>query len=277
MKRVFIGATVLAASLASCGDRRPPAPARPETRAAGPESRPLPTAFEQTIPGATAVLHMVPVPPVAPGGPPFFVSSSEVPWEIYDVFALRLDDPAGAGAADAITRPSRPYLPPDRGWGHEGYPAMSITFEGANRFCDWLSRRTGRRYRLPTETEWEHAARAGSAGRWSCGDDAAALADHAWYAANSEGTTRPVGAKKPNAWGLHDVHGNVAEWAITADLKAVTCGGSYRDDPAGVASAARARPSPAWQRSDPQIPKSPWWLTDGPFVGFRVVTDSNGR
>jgi formylglycine-generating enzyme required for sulfatase activity len=268
MNRITI---VLLAAVLACG-RPDAAPAAQEASASKPASRPLPVAFDQTIPGTTATLHMVPVPAPAGGGAPFLISSTEVTWDVYDVFALRLDDP-GNTSADAITRPSKPYLPPDYGWGHAGYPAMSVTFEAACKFCDWLSRRTGRRYRLPTEAEWEHAARAGATSPWCFGSDANAIVDWAWCAVNADDTTHPVARKKPNALGLYDVHGNVAEWCVTADLKAVTCGGSFRDDPSQLDCAARVPPTRAWQRTDPQEPKSSWWLSDGPFVGFRVVTD----
>ena len=273
MKRLaFAAILAIASSFQGCGR---PAAQRPAP-AAHPESRPtaaaLPAAFEQTIPGATATLHMRPVPPVAAGKPAFFMSASEITWDVYDAFALRLDEPENK-AADAITRPSKPYIPPDYGFGHSGYAAMSITFEAACRFCDWLSKKTGRRYRLPTEAEWEHAARAGAVTAWCCGDDPAALVDYAWFGANAEDVTRPVCSKKPNAWGFYDLHGNVAEWCTTADLQATTCGGSFRDDPADLKFSSRAPYSDAWQRRDPQLPKSPWWLSDGPFVGFRVVTE----
>ena len=84
---------------------------------------PLPTAFDQTIPGTTATIHLVPIPALPGGGAHFLMSASEVTWDVYDAFALRLDEPE-TRAADAITRPSKPYLPPDRGWGHAGYAAM---------------------------------------------------------------------------------------------------------------------------------------------------------
>jgi hypothetical protein len=241
-----------------------------------PASASLPSAFDQTIPGAPVTLHMVPVSSPVPGGEPFFIASTEITWDLYDVYAMRLDDP-DSKAADAITRPSKPYLPPDRGWGHAGFPAMCITFKGASEFCAWLSKRTGRRFRLPTDVEWEHAARAGALTAWCCGDEASALGDHAWCSMNSEDMTHPVGKKKPNAIGLYDMHGNVAEWCVTADSKPVTCGGSFRDDPDGLKCAARVPPSKAWQRTDPQEPKSPWWLTDAPFIGFRVVTDASSQ
>jgi formylglycine-generating enzyme required for sulfatase activity len=274
-RSLVIGFLALVPAVPGCGEAGSPAPP-PAAATSRPKPAPLPPAFDQTIPGATAVLHMVPIPHPMPGRPPFFISTTEITWDLYDVFALRLDDP-GDPKVDAITRPSKPYLPPDRGWGHAGYPAMSITFEGATRFCDWLTKRVGRRYRLPTDVEWEHAARAGALTSFCFGDDELGLPDYAWCAVNSDEVTHPVGTKKPNAWGLFDVHGNVAEWCVTSDLKATTCGGSYRDDPADLKYAARANPSAAWQRSDPQIPKSPWWLTDGPFVGFRVVTDATQK
>jgi formylglycine-generating enzyme required for sulfatase activity len=209
------------------------------------------------------------------------MSRTEITWEAFDVFIYALDDEKGAPplpdeGPDAVSRPSKPYLPPDRGFGHDGYAAISMSFATAAEFCRWLTARSGRHYRLPTESEWEYACRAGASTKFSFGNDAAALADHAWYRANSGSAPHPVGGRKPNRWGFHDMHGNVAEWCTAADGSPVTRGGSYLDDADGVACAARAVPSPAWNASDPQIPKSRWWLSDAPFVGFRVVCDNPG-
>jgi formylglycine-generating enzyme required for sulfatase activity len=164
----------------------------------------------------------------------------------------------------------------------------------ARTFCNWLSAKTGRYYRLPTEAEWEYACRAGTTTAYSFGDDPAQLADHAWSFDNSNEKYHPVGQKKPNPWGLFDMHGNVAEWVLdqhdtqfyakqadgvadnplntptTLDPRVVR-GGSWDDDPEMLRSAARGKSTPDWKQRDPQIPKSIWYSTDAPFVGFRIV------
>lgn len=206
---------------------------------------------------------------------PFWISKNEITWEAFDVFVYRLDgqgDAAKSGA-DAVTRPSKPYLPPDRGFGHEGFAAISMSHKTAAEFCKWLSARSGKQYRLPTEKEWEHACRAGSNSAYGFGDDAAMLGDFAWYSSNAESVPHAVGKKKPNSWGLQDMHGNVQEWCVDADGKPLTKGGSYRDSADKLKISARAVPEASWNASDPQIPKSSWWLSDAPFVGFRVVCE----
>ena len=102
--------------------------------------------------------------------------------------------------------------PNDQGWGRDRRPVIKVSWEDANAYCRWLTEQTGREYRLPTEAEWEYACRAGSTGDWCFGDDEAQLKDYAWYGENSGNETHPVGEKKPNAFGLYDVHGNVWEW-----------------------------------------------------------------
>jgi formylglycine-generating enzyme required for sulfatase activity len=196
---------------------------------------------------------------------------------------------------DAVTRPTAQYI--DLSWGmgkQGGFPANSMSQHTAMMYCHWLYLKTGVFYRLPTEAEWEYACRAGTATTWYFGDDSKVIGEYAWFAGNSSEKYQKVGQKKPNAWGLFDMIGNVSEWTLdqyTADYftklaanpvnpriepstkypKTVR-GGGYLDQPAAMRSAARNKSEPAWNKRDPQIPKSKWWLTDGMSVGFRVVS-----
>mgnify|MGYP001757301224 CR=1 FL=1 len=92
------------------------------------------------------------------------------------------------------------------------HPVTGVSWHMAQTYVAWLGQRTGQRYHLPSETQWEYAARAGSLTRWSSGDDPNALADHAWFAANSGQALHPVASRRANPWGLHDLHGSVWEW-----------------------------------------------------------------
>jgi formylglycine-generating enzyme required for sulfatase activity len=96
-------------------------------------------------------------------------------------------------------------------WSNKGpeYPVVYVTWQNAVDFCAWLSKKEGKKYRLPTEAEWEYCCRAGRAGT---SDDDTPLGDLAWYRDNARSLLQPVGKKKANAWGLHDMHGNAAEW-----------------------------------------------------------------
>jgi formylglycine-generating enzyme required for sulfatase activity len=91
-------------------------------------------------------------------------------------------------------------------------PVENMSWDDAVEFCKRLSAKEGKTYRLPTEAEWEYACRAGTTTEYSFGDDAASLGEYAWFVGNSERETHPVGQKKPNAWGLRDMHGNANEW-----------------------------------------------------------------
>jgi formylglycine-generating enzyme required for sulfatase activity len=232
---------------------------------------------------------------------PFWMETHEVTWEEYELWGLKYDKTKREAQkiastprdkiVDAVAMPTSPYVPMDFGMGKEGTPAVSMTQFAAKVYCRWLSAKTGRYYRLPTEAEWEYACRAGSKTAYSFGDDVAKLGDYGWFTGNSDERYHKVATKKPNAWGLYDMHGNVAEWVLdgfapyeetkktaknpfvqpTTEWNRVVRGGSYDDDPEKLRSAARTPSEKDWKKQDPQIPKSVWYLTDGKFVGFRVI------
>ncbi len=242
--------------------------------------------LNQPIDGTTVSINLVRVPggtitvndPANPGESvevevkPMWVSATEITWEPYDIFVFGLDSTSNE-AADAVTRPSKPYLPPDRGFGHNGYAAISLAYKGADEFCKWLSAKTGRKYRLPTDAEWQYFVAAGATTDYSFGDDVELLKDHAFYEKNSGWQARRVGTREPNKWGIYDGHGNVAEWVAGIDGKPTTCGGSWLDEADALKLDVRRAMDPSWQMSDPQIPKSGWWLADCTWVGFRIVCE----
>jgi formylglycine-generating enzyme required for sulfatase activity len=233
---------------------------------------------------------------------PFWMGKTEVTWNEFELFmypneekklreAKKLD-PALNAITDATARPTQPYVEMSFGMGKDGFPAISMTQHAANKYCEFLSAKTGHFYRLPTEAEWEYAARAGTATAYPWGDDAAQIGDYAWYGKNADFKYQKVGKKKPNAWGLYDMIGNVWEWTIdqydakfyanspavepwnkaTKPYPHTARGGSWDDeDVARLRVSARKASSPDWKIQDPQLPKSIWYHTDAQWLGFRVV------
>jgi formylglycine-generating enzyme required for sulfatase activity len=239
---------------------------------------------------------------------PFWMSKVEMTWDAYDVWMSDLDvfyrdvNKVQATKRDELadefqkSQPTKPYTDMTFGMGKQGYPAICMTQHAARVYCKWLSRKTGRYYRLPTEAEWEYACRAGTTTAYSFGDDPSELEQYAWFADNAGEGYHKVGLKKPNPWGLHDMHGNVAEWVLDQftpegypqDLRKedpllvpktlyprVVRGGGWDKSAAALRSAAREGSTDDWIAQDPQSPVSIWYLTDALHVGFRVVRPLN--
>jgi formylglycine-generating enzyme required for sulfatase activity len=114
-------------------------------------------------------------------------------------------------------------------------PVDTVSWNACQEFLAKLQKRTGRKLALPTEAQWEYACRAGTSTPWSFGDSDATMGDYAWSDSNSGHTTHAVGEKKPNAWGLYDMHGNVAEWCADWYVKHAYSRGDATD-PSGPAS-----------------------------------------
>lgn len=241
-----------------------------------PATKELDKSLSIDIPTSVYKMEFVLVPgDDAKGIKPFYMSTTEVTWDAFDVYVYRLDDPnappAGKGA-DAVTHPSKSYLPPDRGFGHENFAAITISHKNARTFCEWLSMKSGKKVRLASDSEWQHACELGDKGDKQFTTSTAK--EFAWYVDNAEEKTHKVASLKPNALGIFDMRGNVAEWVTGSKGEALTKGGSFQDGLDKIKDPSDTVPhSPDWNGSDPQIPKSKWWLADGPMIGFRVVVE----
>ncbi len=244
--------------------------------------------------------------------PPFWIGKTELTWAEYKVFmgmypilkqlvSQKVRPITKDNRVDAITVPTPLYDP-----GHTyklgsrpQQPAVTMTQYAAKQYTKWLSGLSGLQYRLPTEAEWEYAARAGSTTAYSFGDDVSKLPEFAVFAENAEVGAADVASLKPNAFGLYDMHGNAWEWVIdgyrkdgypagekntlemidaidwpTAAYPRTVRGGGFQDDADRLRSAAKmGSDDEDWKGSDPNIPLSPWWFTDDPArsVGMRLA------
>jgi formylglycine-generating enzyme required for sulfatase activity len=234
----------------------------------------------------------------------FWMSNCEITWNQYETWGehtdklrrelLMEDETPRDPIADAVTRPTPPYTDMSFGMGKGKHPAICMTQHAARGFCKWLTAKTGRYYRLPSEAEWEYACRAGTESEYSFGNDVSQLDEYAWFADNSDEAYHKVRLKKPNPWGLYDMHGNAAEWVLdqyVPDFYAksigdkannplaiplklyprVVRGGGWDHPPEQLRSAARLASDEDWKQQDPQIPVSIWYHTDALSVGLRVV------
>ncbi len=261
--------------------------------------------YKNTVPNTVVSYEMVPIPAgefvmgTAQGGSaderplrklkvePFWMGKYEVTWDEYRFFMFQnlANEALGADPSlDAISRPTKPYVEMSFGMGINGFPAISMTQHAANKYAQWLSAKTGHFYRLPTEAEWEYACRAGKTEEGNLGENA-------WHAGNSNDQYQLIGKKKPNAFGLYDLLGNVAEWTVdqydpsayaralppegyvpsTMPYPHVSRGGGWSDDASRLRCGARLGSDASWKMQDPQLPKSIWYLTDAQFQGFRLV------
>ena len=300
--------------------------------------------FMETIPGTAASISMIAVPggEFTMGSPsdepfrkenegpqrkvkvsPFFMGEVEVTWDQFWAFYSETMSEGRTPPAviyannsrediDAVSGPTPPFGLPDQGWGMGSRPAITMTHYSAQTFCQWLSLKTGKKYRLPTEAEWEYAARGGTATPYFFEGnpkklsnegflksifkpDTTGIYSHAVYVNNSGNRTQEPSEARPNPFGLKNMLGNVMEycsdWYAEDAYKSVSDGeldpkgpsegtehvvrgGHYNSDAAELRSAARSHTEhDDWLRTDPQNPKSIWWYSDVKGIGFRVVCE----
>ena len=272
------------------------------TMGAGPED---PNAREDEIPSRQVEIS------------PFWMGKFEVSWREFDSYysetVTREKNESGLRLEDAVTGPTPPYGSPDQGWGKGAQPAITMRHYTAVKYCEWLSSVTGRKYRLPTEAEWEYAARAGTEGPYFFSEDTGGswwsnlfgsneidpelVAEYATFQDNSKYRTHGPRTRQPNPWGLHNMLGNVKEFCrdwyspdtlsqypdgqVTVNPKGpetgteyVIRGGSFRSPAEELRASARDYTrTEQWMRTDPQTPKSVWWYSDVTDVGIRIVRE----
>ena len=300
--------------------------------------------FTETVPGSTASIKMVAIPggEFLMGSPenepfreedegpqkkvkvsPFFMGEYEVTWDQFWAFYSETMSEGRTPPSkiyanntrediDAVSGPTPPFGAPDQGWGMGDRPAITMTHYSAETFCQWLTLKTGKKYRLPTEAEWEYAARGGTSTPYFFEGNPKKFSNEGFmkgifkpdttgingftiYANNSSNRSQEPAKVKANPFGLKNMLGNVMEYCSDwyaedayKDIKDgeldpkgpsdgkeyVVRGGLYNSDAADLRSAARAHTEhDKWLKTDPQNPKSIWWYSDIKGIGFRVVCE----
>lgn len=267
--------------------------------------------YEQNISGSSIKFQMAAIPPGkfqmgskniladADEGPvkevevsAFWMGTKEVTFAEWDLYFKDTQLPQGKNP-DGITRATPQYIDLTWGMGRDAtHPTNSMSQAAAMMYCKWLYSKTGIFYRLPTEAEWEYACKANAT---QVSSEPKVLQEYGYFKDNSSGKFHHVGEKKPNAFGLYDMLGNLSEWTLdqydpayfskmeskdplnppASKYPKVVKGGSYMDGASELRCSNRIASNADWNKRDPQIPKSKWWLTDGMFVGFRVVRPLN--
>jgi len=251
----------------------------------------------------------------------YFMAEVEVTWDEYLAFYAataaegRSTDTEGARTVedvDAISGPTPPYGQPDQNWGLGSRPAITMSYHSAETYCKWLSQVTGKNYRLPTEAEWEYAARGGTQTPYFFegrpkdftekgfigklfGNTSDSINHYVIFEQNSELKTHEPDVVEPNPFGLKNMLGNAEEYCLDwyaedaydqlasgainptgppTGEEHVIRGGSFKSPVGEVRSAARDyTKTEAWMKTDPQMPKSIWWLSDNNSISFRVVCE----
>jgi formylglycine-generating enzyme required for sulfatase activity len=239
--------------------------------AAAPQQPPAPEKVE--IPGTPLSFQAAALPGIPGKLAPFKIGVKEVTWAEFNAFFEGKDLAAGV---DAVTRPTRAisyfgqvgvpshFLEPQR-------PVTNVRFHSVVSSCDWLSKKTGGYWRLPTEAEWDYAARGGETG-----EAPASLEDVGWHKGNSQARTHDGAEKKPNAFGLYDTMGNLWEYVLEfqsgTEFAPQLKGGCWSSPAEQLKFASKTGVPQSWFEEDPNRPRSVWWLTNKDVSqGFRVV------
>jgi formylglycine-generating enzyme required for sulfatase activity len=216
----------------------------------------------------------------AQGIKPFYLGQREVTWDEFMpwVMCKDVEDPDEHGKLRSKKlRPSTPYTDVTRGFGINGFPALSMSKLSAELYCQWLSAQTGKRYRLPTEKEWQFAYEQGR------GSAAPITAEEAREAAvfqatsfneeNGDYMSRAAGKTKADKLGLFDLAGNVCEWVTDTGDQRVARGGHFQSPLDELGAGRHVEDMEIWNMNYPNYPKSIWWFVDARWVGFRVVCE----